>query len=84
MEAASYVRYYGTRHIGSIRGVAMSISLASTALGPFALALGHDLTGTFTVPALALAAIPVVVLIAGLLVRPPQRPTPSAATRTAR
>jgi len=79
MEAASYVRYYGTRHIGTIRGVAMSINLASTALGPFALALGHDLTGTFTVPALALAAIPVVVLIAGLLVRPPQRPTPSGA-----
>ena len=73
MEAASYVRYYGTRHIGAIRGVAMSISLASTALGPLALALGHDLTGNFTTPALVLAALPALVLVLGLVTRAPQR-----------
>jgi hypothetical protein len=74
MEAASYVRYYGLAHIGSIRGVATAISLASTAFGPMALSLGFDLTGSFTRPALALALIPVLVVGVALFVRPPQRP----------
>jgi MFS family permease len=73
MEAAAYVRYFGTTHIGSIRGVAMSISLASTALGPLALSLGLDLTGGFTVPTRVLALIPIVVSVVALFVRPPRR-----------
>lgn len=73
MEAAAYVRYFGTTHIGTIRGVAMSISLASTALGPLALALGHDLTGGFTGPTRVLAVIPMAVSIIALFVRPPQQ-----------
>lgn len=62
MEAAAYVRYYGTKHIGSIRGVATSISLASTAFGPLALALGLELTGGFTIPAMFLAVMPLLVV----------------------
>jgi len=50
MEAAAYVRYYGTAHIGSIRGVVTAINLASTALGPIALSLGVDISGSFTAP----------------------------------
>ena len=72
MEAAAYVRYYGTQHIGSIRGVAMSISLASTAFGPLAMALGFDLTGGFTGPAMILAAVPLAVVAAAFFVRPPR------------
>lgn len=75
MEAAAYVRYFGTTHIGSIRGVTMSINLASTALGPLALSLGFDLTGGFTVPTRVLAVIPIAVSVVALFVRPPgQRP----------
>ena len=73
LEAASYVRYYGTEHIGSIRGVATSISLASTALGPLALSLGFDLTGGFVGPAMVFAAIPATVAVVALFVRPPER-----------
>ncbi len=73
MEAAAYVRYFGTAHIGSIRGVAMSISLASTAFGPIALSIGFDLTGGFSGPAMVLAAIPLAVAIGALFVRPPRR-----------
>ena len=73
MEAAAYVRYFGTTHIGSIRGVAMSISLASTALGPLALSLGLDLTGGFTVPTQVLAVIPIAVSVVALFVRPPRQ-----------
>jgi hypothetical protein len=73
MEAASYVRYYGLAHIGSIRGVATAIGLASTAFGPVALSIGSDLTGGFVVPAAGLAIIPVSVLIWCLFVRQPRR-----------
>lgn len=74
MEAATYVRYYGTAHIGSIRGVAMSISLASTAFGPVALSLGFDVTGGFSVPAMLLAVVPLIVAGITVFVRSPRRP----------
>lgn len=75
MEAAAYVRYYGTKHIGSIRGVATSISLASTAFGPLALALGLELTGGFTIPAMFLAVMPLLVVAFALFARPPHHAT---------
>ena len=76
MEAAAYVRYYGTAHIGSIRGVATAIGLAATALGPIALSVGVDITGSFTYPAIALSVLPLTVAILAVLVRPPHRHAP--------
>lgn len=74
MEAAAYTRYYGATHIGSIRGVAVSISLASTALGPVALSVGRDLTGGFTLPVTVSAILPIAVAISALIVREPSVP----------
>lgn len=73
MEAAVYVRYYGPVHIGSIRGLAIGIGLASTAIGPIALSLGRDLAGTFNTPAAIAALIPASVAIASLVIREPTR-----------
>ncbi|MGZ0213316.1 MAG: MFS transporter [Actinomycetales bacterium] len=73
MEAAAYVRYYGTAHIGSIRGVTTAIALASTALGPIALSLAVDARGSFTEPAAWFAALPIAVAVLAVFVRPPQR-----------
>jgi len=73
MEAAAYVRYYGTAHIGSIRGVATAIGLASTALGPIALSVGVDISGSFTSPAVAFSILPLVVAVVTVFVRPPHR-----------
>lgn len=47
METASFVRYYGVTHIGAIRGLATSISLAASAVGPYVLALGAEVAGGF-------------------------------------
>ncbi|MFO7689490.1 MAG: MFS transporter [Cryobacterium sp.] len=77
MEAAAYVRYYGLAHIGSIRGVATAIGLASTAFGPVALSLGFDLTGSFTGPAAVFAVLPLIVVAVSLFVRPPSTPSGS-------
>jgi len=73
MEAAAYVRYYGTAHIGSIRGVTTAIALGSTALGPIALSLAVDVSGNFTEPAVWFSSIPIAVAVLAIFVRPPQR-----------
>lgn len=73
MEAAAYVRYYGTGHIGSIRGVATAINLASTAVGPIALSVGVDLSGSFIGPVTAFAILPLAVAALAFFVRPPRR-----------
>jgi len=73
MEAAAYVRYYGTAHIGSIRGVVTAINLTSTALGPIALSLGVDISGSFTEPAVTFAILPLTVAILAVFVRAPHR-----------
>ena len=72
MEAATFARYYGVGHIGTIRGVSMSMALAASALGPFALALGDQWFGNFATPAMILAIIPAAVLVGGVATRPPR------------
>jgi MFS family permease len=76
IEAAAFVRYFGRRRIGSIRGVSTSIGLASTALGPLVFALGFEATGSYVQIALLSVALPVVVLVAAIVVR---APVPSSA-----
>lgn len=73
MEAAAFVRYYGLSHIGSIRGVAISISLAASAFGPYALAIGSEWFGSFGAPSAWLAILPAVVAILALFVPQPAR-----------
>lgn len=73
MEAAALVRYYGRSHIGSIRGVAISISLAASALGPYALAVGAEWFGSFGAPSVWLAILPAGVAILAVIIRPPSR-----------
>ncbi|GAA4429198.1 MFS transporter [Georgenia halophila] len=74
-EAAAYSHYFGTAHIGAIRGIATTISVASTALGPLVLSLGHGFVGSYGGAAQLLAVIPASVIVLALLVRPPVRRT---------
>lgn len=73
LEAASFPKLFGIPHLGAIRGVVSAISVASTAFGPLALSLGHDLTGSYVEVLLVLLVIPVGIAIFGLFA-----PTPSA------
>ncbi|WP_232433551.1 MFS transporter [Rhodococcus sp. AW25M09] len=61
IEAAAYAHYFGTAHIGGIRGVATMIGVGSTAFGPLALSLGRDAVGGYVPVVLGLAVIPAVV-----------------------
>ncbi len=73
MEAAAFARYYGVAHIGAIRGLATLMSLAASAVGPYLLALGAELTGGFALPSAAVSALPIGVIVAAFIVKPPQR-----------
>jgi MFS family permease len=77
LEAASFPKLFGIPHLGAIRGVVTSISVASTAFGPLALSLGRDLTGSYVQVLLVLLVIPVGIAVFGLVARtPPTRPAP--------
>lgn len=74
LEASIVPDYFGTAHIGALRGIVHAATVASTAFGPVLLALGHDLAGSYT-PALMLsAAVPALIAIIVILVRPPRCP----------
>jgi MFS family permease len=73
IEAAAFVRYFGRRRIGTIRGVATSIGLSSTALGPLVFALGFSAAGSYLETAVLSALLPVGILIAAIVVRTPGR-----------
>lgn len=69
---SAYAYYFGRRHIGAIKGLATTLSVAGTAVGPVVLSFGKDLAGSY-VPALLLAATPVLLLgVASLWLRPPR------------
>ncbi|GAA1181981.1 MFS transporter [Nesterenkonia xinjiangensis] len=73
VEAASFARYFGTLHLGAIRGIVTTVAVGSTAFGPVMLSLGLDLVGSYALTAAILAAIPVVVGVAALFAPEPDR-----------
>ena len=48
LSAVIWPNYYGRRYLGSIRGIATTVMVASAAFGPLSLSLGFDLTGSYT------------------------------------
>ena len=76
IEATLTPRIYGLRHIGSIRGVLLSINVTASALGPYALAVGFEHFGAYGPALLILSALPVLAIIAISLARIPDGPTP--------
>ena len=78
-EAAATPRLYGLRELGAIRGVVRFVSVAASALGPVVLAVGRELTGSYTLTLTLLLVIPAAITLAALLVstQPPPRPTPA-------
>jgi hypothetical protein len=73
VESAAYPHYFGTAHLGAIRGVAHTVTVAASAFGPLAVSLGHDLTGGYGTALLALILIPAAAAVTVALVREPDR-----------
>lgn len=72
VEAAALPRYFGVRHIGSIRGLVASISVGGTACGPLLFAAVFERTESYTPVLLATAIAPVLVAGWAVVAREPQ------------
>jgi MFS family permease len=80
VESAAVPRYFGTTHLGAIRGTAHTAVIGASALGPLAFALARDVTGDYATVLPFLAAIPVLIAVAVTVVPEPRRRTPGPKT----
>lgn len=78
VEATELPRYFGTLHIGAIRGVVTSVGIAAAAVGPLLFSIGHDITGDYTAVLLISLVIPIAVIIGTFVVRLPRHTQPDA------
>ncbi len=88
-------RYYGRAHLGKIRGSLTTLMVASSSVGPFLVGLAHELLGGYDAILLVFMLVQVPLVVAALIVRPPEFPpktrqmksksagAPSRATRCA-
>ena len=68
---ALYPKWYGVDHIGAIKGVALSIGVGASALGPLLLSVGNDVAGSYEPVIVGAAAVTAAVALAGAFVPTP-------------
>ena len=73
VSGAVYATYFGRAHIGAIKGFATTLTVAGTAVGPWAFALGRDAAGLYGPVLIGSAVIPLALAIAAWWMRPPRR-----------
>ncbi len=64
-------RWFGLRNIGGIHGVSMLVMVAASAIGPVALALLADISGSYPTAALWLTLIPLATGLGALTIKEP-------------
>ena len=69
--SALYPKWYGVDHIGAIKGVALSIGVGASALGPLLLSVGNDVAGSYGPVIVASAAVTAAVAVASAFVPTP-------------
>ena len=70
VQGVIWAHYYGRHRLGRIQGPAMMIGICGSAVGPFPLALLHDVTGSYTFGLLVMISLPVLSLISILFAHP--------------
>ena len=73
VSAVAWAHYFGRQHLGSIAGFASTILIFGAALGPIPLGFARDALGSYNLALTVLAFIPLLLGIACLLLRPPQK-----------
>ena len=74
--------YFGRAHLGSIRGLAMTSTMAFAALGPLPFSVLFDLAGSFGLAVGVFLALPVLCAVLALLAAKPALPSAPASART--
>ena len=70
-----FANYFGRLHLGSIAGFAMTLLVASSALGPMPIGVARDLLGSYTIVLSSFAILPFVLAVACFLFcKPPGAP----------
>lgn len=69
---AALPRYFGTDHIGAIRGIVMAMAVTGSALGPFVLGVGFDVLGSYGPVLSGLLAAPLAIAVLVLVADAPQ------------
>ncbi len=68
-----WANYFGRKHLGAITGVTSTILIAGSALGPMPMGIARDLLGSYNTALNLLAVIPLLLAVAALFVRKPQK-----------
>jgi MFS family permease len=76
-----WARYFGRLHLGKIRGVLMTVTVAASSLGPLLAGLARDHFGNFDLVLLLFALAPLPLAALALFARPPQVPARPTAAR---
>ncbi|MFT5090215.1 MAG: MFS family permease [Candidatus Latescibacterota bacterium] len=66
-----WVRYYGRRHLGRIRGSVSTIGVAASGVGPFVMGVSYDIFGGFGEVLWGCAALSLPLALLGLWATPP-------------
>lgn len=69
----AWPRFFGRKHLGSVRGVGFSLSVVGAALGPLPFGFAYDLTGDYGAAILYLMILPIVGAIVMAVVKPPKK-----------
>ncbi len=64
-------RFFGTAHVGALRGFIAAVSVGSTAFGPLLFAVSREAAGNYTMVLLGSALLPLGVVVAALAITPP-------------
>jgi hypothetical protein len=70
-----WAAYFGRRHLGAIAGLASTVSVIGSALGPLPLGLARDLLGSYNIALLIEALLPMALAVANFVVGRPTRHT---------
>ncbi|NKB68990.1 MAG: MFS transporter [Candidatus Latescibacteria bacterium] len=68
-----WVRYYGRRHLGKIRGTLTTVEVAASSTGPLLMGAAHDLVGSYNDILTVFAAITVPMILVTLFATPPKQ-----------
>jgi MFS family permease len=66
-------RFFGRRHLGAISGVAMSVQVVASGLGPVLFAAAIELTGDYRIVFALGGLVPLLLAISALGTQNPQR-----------
>ncbi|MEX1019687.1 MAG: MFS transporter [Litorilinea sp.] len=77
ISSVAWAKYFGRRHLGSITGLAATISVAASALGPMPMGVARDMFGSYHQALMLLSVLPLCLSVWVLFMKPPQKATPS-------